>query len=372
MKRKILYGFLPIFLSLVVLLVPMRAAAAEPALTVLVYDDTVFLTNTYVSEYVPSQDGDEILPEYVLATYQGHAAPRLKLTLNEGCYYTGTGYFYVDIGTYDEGGLIVENIDVAIDLDSNMEGISYTITPDTDTATNCSYVVRMQFDNFCATNESMFLPFSLNITMSASVDNFLSDYVLSHKSVRLTAGDANLDVTEWDDLTATPGFKGDIAYLVQTVINENVLLNNGVAILNENVLSFKSAVLDRITSSANAIVNQVESSGNAIINKMEDLKNSILNEYDTKEYDHDSKQLSEGLELYNEVSDSALTSAQDALVSLHEFSNEVIISDGLIPSFQFVGTWFTNFWNIGGGLTTTFNASLIIFLGCFLLRIKAG
>lgn len=256
-----------------VLLIPVRTyAAVTPTLTVSKINDHVFLTNTYTQQYNITEDGNYVVPDYSIVTYEGSSSLRVKLTLNEGMYYNGTGYFDFSINIPDSGDMDVQRVDMKIEQDSNIEGVSYSLTPETIGTNQTSYTVRIQFQNFCATSSSLYLPFSFHATMVSVCNNTAGNAVTPTRTLNISLGSTGLTATELSSPLELNGVDGFTANQNQTMIEQNQTMidqdntrNTRLTQIRDKIAEIGTNIVTSISEWGNSIITTITTSNNALI-----------------------------------------------------------------------------------------------------------
>lgn len=398
-------------------------AAVTPTLSVTKVNDYVFLTNTYTQQYNITEDGNYVVPDYVIATYEGDSSLRVKLTLNEGMYYNGSGYFDFSININDSGDLDVRRIDMKIDQDANIEGISYSLTPESIGEAYTSYTVRVQFQNFCATSGTLYLPFSLNAKMVAVCDNTAGDSVAPQRTLKIELGSTGLTVSELSSPLELNDVDGFIANQNQTMIEQNQTMidqdntrntllgqiRNKIAEIGTNIVAeiseWGNSIVSTITSAKNSLIQtlndgfnrldqRITNQSNAEMDKMEELSgnqitndnknhnslldkideavNKLMNNYQGTGTDDAADKFDDSAGELESV-ESSLTGITNTSINSYTdsaFDTTVIASLG--SSLVYVVTWFTNFWNMGGLFSSILNTGLALSIACFILRLRGA
>lgn len=374
MNRKILYGYLPIFLSLVVMFVPMRAAAAVgvgslwDGLVQLTYARPIlYLDNTYVMVETPETSEGLTQPYYTLATYNGNQTIRVEIDSDyTDVYLNGSvrkRVSVVPVSQYDTSHLQYLNVYCE---PVSLNGV-YISTELIEYGPTCTYDVYIEFDNYYVDQSEITLPLNVQYSFTSWYEtnrNFnIDEYIWLNMSV---SGDYAGTIQKYDSLEDVPSLDGYFAEQNQTIINQSQTQNN--------LTNQQNTIIQNQTSQqhqdSQAEINQGIANSQAQINQSIQNTDQITNGYNSSQMGDAENKFESGAGDLTDIEDT-LTDSSSTYVS--DFTNtgfDTSFLQSVGPSLNYVVTWFTNFWNMGGALTSTYGLSFAIFIAFYILRVR--
>lgn len=108
------------------------------------------------------------------------------------------------------------------------------------------------------------------------------------------------------------------------------------------------------------------------------IREETQNQTDTLTNGYDSSNMGDAESKFND-SASDLTGIEDTLSDSSTQYVDTFTStgfddsllDNIAPSMQYVVTWFTNFWNMGGALTKCFTLCFALYIAFYILRVRS-
>ena len=353
MNKKILYGFLPIFLSLVVMFVPMRAAAAVGVGTW--WDGVVTVGNTSQINSFYLTDVELVGSNYN-AIYKGD----FNTFLDVECYDTNVflnGYLRkrVNINFVDNGLGYISAPQVYCEP-IVMDGITASVAMVASQDFSVSFDIMLSFNNYYVSQASFRIPLLISI-MSSQQFIAGSDWgsVVRLYSNLTQVEDWTGDMWQYDNLEDVPSVDGYISQQNQTIINQSQTQNN-------------------LTNEQNTLIqnqtNQQHSDSQAEINQSIQNTDQITNGYNSGVMGEAEDKFSSGAGDLTDIEDTLTDSSSSYVDNFTTSGFDTSFLQSVGPSLNYVVTWFTNFWNMGGALTSTYGLSFAIFIAFYILRVR--
>lgn len=387
MNKKILYGFLPIFLSLVVLLVPMRAAAA-PSDYEGVFDWDGVVSFAASSGYVyTSYSGDVMSPKTqeqyydkkaITVVYDGNISNIMVINgLVPGSVIDGKLIVYGSLVMPQNQAVMdnqytfyIPNITFNADNENNITFGSYIRS--IDTAVN--FAIEVQFNEYYCTNDFVNIPFNMDVTYAAYVENntINNEYMSSYHIVpqfRITttfASDWAGDMRMYTNPQSNPTMDGYFAQQNQTIIDQSQTQNN---LTNQQNTLIQNQTSQQHQDSQ-AEINQGIANSQAQINQSIQNTDEITNGYNSGVMGEAEDKFSSGAGDLTDIEDTLTDSSSSYVDNFTTSGFDTSFLQSVGPSLNYVVTWFTNFWNMGGALTSTYGLSFSIFIAFYILRVR--
>ena len=133
----------------------------------------------------------------------------------------------------------------------------------------------------------------------------------------------------------------------------------------DNVLVMSNNI-DKLVNDAAGIQGAIENQTQQSIQNTE----QITNGYNSSQMGDAEYKFESGAGDLTDIEDTLSDSSSTYVDNFTTTGFDTSFLQSVGPSLNYVVTWFTNFWNIGGGLTATFILSFAIYIAFYILRVR--
>ena len=349
MNKKILYGFLPLLLSLVVMLVPLRTKAGVFPYSV---EDSTTYTPTYsIQEPMTTQQYKYTVSKIIIFNENcGILQPdkRYKFYLHH----------FNDISTQSNGIHAESHVDYYVLIN----GVRYDF----------GTVNYIYFDVTGINTDHFYLCADVTTTVTNIYSNsYGSAYTL------IKFKDISYDMVEYADFMTSgeEQIKNSINDSInQSYVNSQLEISQSITNsqneMNQAYTNSQAEINQSITNSQNEM-NQAYVNSQLEINQSIQNTDQITNGYSDQGINNADAAFNDGAGGLSDIEDTLSTSSSQYIDNYAKSAFDDSFLDTISPSLGFVVTWFTNFWNIGGGLTATYTISFAIFIAFYIIRVRA-
>lgn len=364
MQHKILYRYLPIFLSVLVVLccVPMRATAAsswngpvefaEETVRILMEQSTVtYAPQTNVSNGTGIKNAS--------VTYHGTASNILRIHgLSGSSIIDGTLVLYGSIPYESTTNVSVGPPSLMFTSDTP-DGVTFGGYIRSASGTSLDYAIEVQFNEYYSTSKTLNIPFNIDIRQMRIYSNLDPNHIATITSSILLnmefGGEWAGIIDVYTDLQDNPSMDSYFAEQNQTIIDQSQTQNN-------------------LTTEQNTLIqnqtNQQHSDSQAEINQSIQNTDQITNGYSDQSINNADAAFNAGADDLTSIEDDLTDSSSKYVNDFTSTGFDTSLLTSIGPSLNFVVTWFANFWNIGGALTSSFTLSFAIFIAFYILRVR--
>lgn len=223
----------------------------------------------------------------------------------------------------------------------------------------------------------------------------LTSAYLASSSSGASAVYANLEITDFsfNVIQQTGLSNNDDQAIYDSIQGTNGLLSGFIQQAHTDVLSIIesietgcSAIVSKITAAISSNsqkeidnanqntqsqINASNQNSQAQIDAAEENTNQITNGYDSSGIDNAGNVFDQGAGDLNDIEEDLSESSSQYIDNYADTAFDTSFLNTIAPSLNFVVTWFTNFWQIGGGLTATYTISFAIFIAFYIIRVRA-
>lgn len=362
MNKKILYGFLPIFLSLVVMFVPIRVDAAVGVGSI--WDGTynvdfvspiIYLDYTHIYDYLSG--GGTVKPTYVGAIYSGSGNLIVDIDSNStGVYLNGTFNARVSLSvqrTLNSGSKLSVTAQPVV-----LNGIYVSVLQTSrDELGNAVFDIIVEFDNYYVEQSTISLPLKIDYQLNTYIRTVENTGIVAESIVYIPSvyGDYHGDIMQYDNLEDVPSVDGYFAEQNQTIIDQSQTQNN--------LTNQQNTLIQNQTS-------QQHQDSQAEINQSIQNIDQITNGYNSGVMGDAENKFESGAGDLTDIEDTLTDSSSTYVDNFTNSGFDTSFLQSVGPSLNYVVTWFTNFWNMGGALTSTYGLSFAIFIAFYILRVR--
>lgn len=99
--------------------------------------------------------------------------------------------------------------------------------------------------------------------------------------------------------------------------------------------------------------------------------NNLLNGYQSNDVGQAESSFNTGAGDLTSIEEDLSDSSSTMVDTFTAEGFDASLLDSVAPSMQYLVTWFTNFWNIGGALTKCFTLCFALFIAFYILRVRS-
>lgn len=369
MKNKILYKFLPVFFSLLIVCsVPMKAVAAvgvgsmwDGVISVSSDDSTdLFVEYSYSTKNYTNNDGSvsEADSFYI---YEGGSDHIVEVNSNSSDIYLN-GYIQKRVNVSVDLSVITQEYGYRGNLDVSatpvvLDNIYITVLPISSSVYGCVFDIYIHFDDYYVNHTDIQIPINIDFKYALQMFSYQNSNLVPRIPLNLSvSADYGGDIQQYDNLEDVPSVDGYFAEQNTTIINQSQIQNN-------------------LTTEQNTLIQnqtqQQHSDSQAEINQSIQNTDQITNGYSDQSINNADAAFNDGAGDLSAIEDNLSSSSSQYIDNYADSAFDASFLDTISPSLGFVVTWFTNFWNIGGGLTATYTLSFAIFIAFYIIRVRA-